>query len=127
MSVNGHFLLGDVMCVPILYQEGMEQFYNALADVIIQKDFGLYLGHGIEEDILHPELLLFEEALCGEVYDTQLELLLEYVAERGYCIVMNFSAADIVHGNVAVKIKDRWFAFGECINQSARESQEGNT
>ncbi len=93
------------MRFPIHYQEGIEKFYNTLADLIVQKDFDLYLGHGIEEDILHPELLLFEDTICGEVYDTQLELLLEYAAERGYRIVMNFYASDVVIGNVVVRIR----------------------
>lgn len=113
------------MCNWILYQQRMEEFYNTLADVIIQKNCCVWLGPGVEEDIPYPELLLFEETVCGEVYDDQLESLLQYVAERGYRIVMNFHAPDVVLGNVAVKIHDKWFAFGECINQSARESQWG--
>jgi len=103
----------------------MEEFYNAFAEVIMQKNCYIRLDQGVEEDVLYPELLLFEETVCGEVYDTQLEELLGYVAKRGYRIAMNFYAPDVVLGNVAVKIRDRWFAFGECINQSARESQEG--
>jgi hypothetical protein len=103
----------------------MEQFYDALADVILQKDFCLWLDHGVEEDILYPELFLFDTTLCGDVYDDQLESLLEDVAERGYRIIMNFHASDVVLGNVAVKIRDRWFAFGECINQGVREKWEG--
>jgi len=113
------------MCVPILYQQGMEQFYNTLADVIIQKNCYVWLGPGVEEDILYPEVLLFEETVCGDVYDDQLESLLQCVAERGYRLVMNFHAPDVVLGNVAVKIKDRWFAFGECRNEAAREPLEG--
>jgi transcription initiation factor IIE alpha subunit len=103
----------------------MEEYYNTLADVLFQKDYCAWLGPGVEEDILHPEVVLFEMTLCGELYDDQLEQLLGYVAERGYRIIMNFHAPDVVLGNVAVKIHEKWFAFGECINQSTRESQEG--
>ena len=109
----------------VFYQQKMEQFYNALADVIVQKNFyAVWLDNGVEEDVLYPELLLFEEAICGELHNSQLEELLEYVVEKGYRIMMNFYAPDVVLGNVAVKISDRWFAFGECINESARNSQE---
>jgi len=113
------------MCISIFYQQKMEQFYNVLADVIFLKNCYVRWDRGVEEDVLYPELLLFEETVSNEVYDSQLEALLGYMVERGYKIVMNFYAPDIVLGNVAVKIHDRWFAFGECINQGARESQEG--
>jgi len=106
----------------VFYQQKMEQFYSALAEVIREKNYGLYwLDDGVKGDILYPELLLFEETICGELHNFELEEFLEYVVEKGYRIMMNFYAPDVVLGNVAVKIHDRWFAFGECRNESQEE------
>lgn len=113
------------MCDVLLYEQKMEQFYNTLADVMILKNCCVRLGPGVEDDIVYPEVLLFDTTLSGEVYDDQLESLLQDAAERGYRIVKNFHASDVVLGNVSVKINDKWFAFGECINQSTKESHEG--
>jgi len=104
------------MCDWIFYQQKMEQFYNAMADVIMQKNYYALIDDSVEEDIICPELLLFEEDVCVEPTESQLEEFLEYVVEKGYRIVMNFYAPDVVLGNVAVKIHDKWFAFGQCRN-----------
>lgn len=113
------------MCISVFHQQKMEEFYNALTDVIIQKNCYIRLGPGVEEDVLYPEVLLFDTTIFSEIVEDQLEPLLQCVAARGYRIVMNFYESEVVLGNVAVKINDKWFAFGECINQGARESWEG--
>jgi len=110
----------------LFYQEKMEQFYNVMADVIVQKNYDAWIDHGVEVAIHYPELFLFEESICGGPYDTELEELLGYVVERGYRIVMNFCAPGMVLGSIAVRIRDKWFAFGECRNEGARESEEGH-
>jgi len=103
------------------HQLKMEQFYDALASVIREKNYCVWLDSYLEEGFPNPEWLLFEESVCGEPYDTELEEFLGYVVEKDYRIVMNFYAPDVVLGNVAVKINGRWFAFGECRNENPEE------
>ncbi|MGB9756272.1 MAG: hypothetical protein ACPLVJ_00615, partial [Candidatus Bathyarchaeales archaeon] len=46
--------------------------------------------------------------------------LLRQLARKGWQIIINFMARDCILGNVAVKIGDKWFAFGQ-----ARKDENG--
>jgi hypothetical protein len=47
-----------------------------------------------------------------------LQKVLRELEEKGYEIVFNFTAADALLGNLAVRIRDNWFAIGECTKDS---------
>jgi len=99
------------------YQQRMEQFYMEMAKVMKEQNHGFWLeGYGILQN--QPiEEILFEQGfyVAPSDYEPTHEML-ETLTERGYPIVMNFYAPDVILGNLAVKIKDRWFAFGQCKN-----------
>lgn len=76
-----------------------------------------------EPFVLHPEieLVVFEDILYSDPNDPEpVHELLKTLACRGWQITMNFMASDCLLGNVAVKIGDKWFAFGQC-----RKDEEG--
>jgi len=99
------------------YQQRMEQFYMEMAKVMKEQNHGFWLeGYGILQN--QPiEEILFEQGfyVAPSDYEPTHEML-ETLTERGYLIVMNFYAPDVILGNLAVKIIDRWFAFGQCKN-----------
>jgi len=99
------------------YQQRMEQFYMEMAKVMKEKNHGFWLeGFGTLEN--QPiEEILFEQGFYIDPNDYEpTHEMLETLTERGYPIIMNFYAPDVILGNLAVKIKDRWFAFGQCKN-----------
>ena len=99
------------------YQQRMEQFYIEMAKVMKEKNHGFWLeGYGTLKD--QPiEEILFEQGFYVNPNDYEsTHEMLETLTERGYPIVMNFYAPDVILGNLAVKIIDRWFAFGQCKN-----------
>ena len=99
------------------YQQRMEQFYMEMAKVMKEKNHGFWLeGFGTLEN--QPiEEILFEQGFYIDPNDYEpTHEMLETVAKRGYPIVMNFYAPDVILGNLAVKIIDKWFAFGQCKN-----------
>ena len=99
------------------YQQRMEQFYMEMAKVMKEKNHGFWLeGFGTLEN--QPiEEILFEQGFYVDPNDYEpTHEMLETVAKRGYPIIMNFHAPDVILGNLAVKIKDKWFAFGQCKN-----------
>jgi len=85
--------------------------YKKVSDEELRRMYG--------DDIPSPEWL-FEYYLR---YRDPWEFVrtLRHVAEKGYEIAMNFYASDVILGNVAVKIDDKWFAFGECRNEGKFE------
>ena len=99
------------------YQQRIEQFYIEMAKVIKERNHGFWLeGYGTLQN--QPiEEILFEQGFYIDPNDYEpTHKMLETVAKRGYPIIMNFHAPDVILGNLAVKIKDRWFAFGQCKN-----------
>jgi len=99
------------------YQQRMEQFYMEMAKVMKEKNHGFWLeGYGTLNN--QPiEEILFEQGFYIDPNDYEpTHEMLKTVAKRGYPIIMNFHAPDVILGNVAVKIKDKWFAFGQCKN-----------
>ena len=99
------------------YQQRMEQFYIEMAKVMKEKNHGFWLeGYGALKN--QPiEEILFEQGFYIDPNDYEpTHEMLETVAKRGYPIIMNFHAPDVILGNLAVKIKDKWFAFGQCKN-----------
>ena len=99
------------------YQQRMEQFYMEMAKVMKEKNHGFWLeGFGTLEN--QPiEEILFEQGFYIDPNDYEpTHEMLETVAKRGYPIIMNFHAPDVILGNLAVKLKDKWFAFGQCKN-----------
>ena len=102
----------------VAYQQGIEKFYSVIADVLREKGSMVSVGGSDYADVKDPDLLLFDVHLCYEPFGYMAELFLLDVMKRGYDVLMNFQAADVILGNVAVKIKDRWFAFGQCKNDS---------
>lgn len=105
----------------VYYQSRMEQFYNAMADVIFQKNYSIYLGERREVGIPYPEMFVFEESIYSEPYDDTVEEMLGHVVAKGFRIAMDFYAPDILNGNLTVKIRDKWFAFGDCRNENTKE------
>jgi hypothetical protein len=107
------------------YQRRIEEFYNDLIDVFWRNRFGLYTDPCKDEPyIVKPdiELIVFEDILYGDPYDSEpMEKLLSHLAEKGWQIIMNFMAQDCLLGNVAVKIGDKWFAFGQCRKNEDNE------
>ena len=99
------------------YQQRMEQFYTEMAKVMKEKNHGFWLeGYGALND-QQIEEILFEQGFYVDPNDYEpTHEMLETVAKRGYPIIMNFYAPDVILGNLAVKIKERWFAFGQCKN-----------
>jgi len=99
------------------YQQRMEQFYIEMAKVMKEKNHGFWLeGFGTLEN--QPiEEILFEQGFYVDPNDYEpTHEMLETLTERGYPIIMNFYAPDVILGNLAVKIIDKWFAFGQCKN-----------
>lgn len=102
------------------YEQRIRQFYKVLAEVAVEK-YGILIDFEKEEAYhykwdLPSSKWLFEDFLAGE----DIEALLSSVRERGYNILMNFYAPDVIHGNVVLKINDKWFAIGECINKEGK-------
>jgi hypothetical protein len=56
-------------------------------------------------------------------YDDSIEIMLGFMVKKGYEIMMNFLEKDVILGNVAVKLGDRWFAFGQCRNDIEENEQ----
>jgi len=106
------------------YQQKMDEFYGDLLDVWRSGPFQICSGVSMEEPyVLHPdmELVLFEEVLHVDPNDPEpLHELLRRLTEKGWEIIINFMARDCILGNVAVKIGDKWFAFGQ-----ARKNEDG--
>jgi hypothetical protein len=103
----------------LFFQQKMEEFYRNLVDVMIQNGSCLWTDScEYEEFIDDHDLLVFEDALHGMPYDDSNELLLKCLVKKGYEILMNFQGNDVLLGNVVVKLGDKWFAFGECKNDS---------
>jgi len=101
----------------VFYQHKMEQFYSDLVDTMIQHGFYLWVEDStVEEFIDDHDLLVFENALYKMPYDDSIEIMLGFMVKKGYEIVLNFLEKDVILGNVAVKLGDRWFAFGQCNN-----------
>lgn len=102
----------------LYYQKRMEDFYDDLLAVWRSGPFEICANMSEDEPyILHPdmELVLFEEVLCSYPNDPYfIHELLRQVAEKGWQIILNFMAPDCLLGNVAVKVGDKWFAFGQC-------------
>ena len=99
------------------YQQRMEQFYMEMAKVMKEKNQSFWLeGYGPLQN--QPiEEILFEQGFYVDPNDYEpTHEMLETLTERGYPIIMNFYAPDVILGNLAVKIKDKWFAFGQCKN-----------
>ena len=104
-------VLSDVW---LAYQEGIERFYDELAELLRKEGSMVYTERNDPEDVLNPELLLFNEHLCYDPNDDTAEEFLEEMEKKGYVIRMNFQARDAIIGNVVVKIENKWFAFGQC-------------
>lgn len=100
----------------LIYQQGIEKFYNDFAQVLTEIPSMIAVGSSDYEDVHDPDLLLFDTHFCYEPFDYQAEEFLSEMIKKGYEIVMNFQAEDVILGNVAVRIKDKWFAFGRCKN-----------
>ena len=99
------------------YQQRMEQFYMEMAKVMKEQNHGFWLeGYGTQKN--QPiEEILFEQGFYVDPNDYEpTHEMLETLTERGYPIIMNFHAPDVILGNLAVKIIDKWFAFGQCKN-----------
>jgi hypothetical protein len=99
------------------YQRKIEDFYDDLAEAF--KKLGVnafYEGSSLIEEIEDPDLLVFEQNTSYEPYDNQAEEFLQEMLKKGYEILLNFQAPDVILGNVVVKIGDKWFAFGQCKN-----------
>lgn len=109
MAINGDWLA---------YQQGLEKFYDDFAKLLREEGSMVYTERDDPQDIMNPELLLFNEHFCYDPNDDTAEELLRAMAKKGYKICMHFQEPDVIIGNVAVKIKDRWFAFGQCRNDS---------
>jgi len=99
------------------YQQRMEQFYMEMAKVMKEKNHGFWLeGYGTLRNQPIEEILL-EQGFYVDPNDYEpTHEMLETLTERGYPTIMNFHAPDVILGNLAVKIIDRWFAFGQCKN-----------
>ena len=99
------------------YQQRMEQFYMEMAKVMKEKNYGFWLeGYGTLKNQPMEEIL-FEEGFYIDPNDYEpTHEMLETLTERGYPIIMNFHDPDVILGNLAVKIIDKWFAFGQCKN-----------
>ncbi|MEM3785878.1 MAG: hypothetical protein QXZ59_00670 [Nitrososphaeria archaeon] len=107
------------------YQRRMEEFYNDLLDVLRSGRF-IFCDEIREEEpyILQPdtELIVFEEVLTGDPYDSESMFeLLGCLVRRGWQIKMNFMSRNCLIGNVVVKIGEKWFAFGQCRRNDYEE------
>lgn len=127
----------------VVYQLQMEQFYYDLAKMFKEKKWQVLSDGGGSEKMHRTHLLLFNQTLCEDarhengkpatlwflkkkdftnttVYDpvraSDFAELLASMKSKGYHIVMNFHAEDVVLGNVTVEIHNKWFAFGRCMN-----------
>lgn len=96
----------------------MEQFYTDLADIVKKEWSMLYFEGFSEVDYIdEPDLLVYEDILCSEPCTDANNVTLLQLIHKGYKILMNFQGPNINIGNIVVKIKNAWFAFGECLNK----------
>jgi len=127
----------------VIYQLQMEQFYYDLAKMFKEKNWQVLSDSEGSEKMHRAHMLLFNQILCEDawhaktkaatlwflkrkdftittVYDpagsSDFVELLASMKSKGYNIIMNFYAEDVVLGNVAVEIHNKWFAFGQCMN-----------
>jgi hypothetical protein len=99
------------------YQQKMEQFYNEMAQVMRTRNFCLWLeDHGYLEEAPLDEALFEEVGYVDPADPYDFHDFLESMVEIGYRIMMDFYAPDVILGNIAVKLGDKWFAFGQCKN-----------
>jgi hypothetical protein len=95
----------------------MEHFYDDLAEVLKKEGVIAFCeATAAQEEVDNPDLLVFDQGMEFEKHDNQGEELLQGMLKEGYEILLNFQAADVILGNVVVKLEDRWFAFGQCRN-----------
>jgi len=100
------------------YQEGIEKFCDDLAELLRKEGSMVYTELDEPQDVSNPELLLFNEHLSYDPNDDSAEDFLKEMVKDGYKICVNFQAGDAIVGNVAVKIGNKWFAFGRCQKAS---------
>jgi hypothetical protein len=106
-------------CDLLSYALKLEKFYSDLVDAMILNGSCLWAeGSEVEEFIDDHDLLVFEQSLNGMPYDDSNEKLLGLMVKKGYRIILNFQEPDIILGNIALKIDDKWFAFGQCKNDA---------
>jgi hypothetical protein len=102
------------------YQRKLERFYDDLIDVFWRNHFAFWTKAC--EDLNEPyipkpdvELIVFEDVIHTYPNDQRfMDELLAHLAKKDWQMIMNFMAPDCLLGNVAVKLGDKWFAFGQC-------------
>ncbi|MGA2681871.1 MAG: hypothetical protein ABSF44_08740 [Candidatus Bathyarchaeia archaeon] len=107
----------------------IEEFYSRLSDASKREGYAIdfLMGTAVPLDKTGPpdeldELGRLNSArLRPEDYNINIfledsDFLLKTLTDlkEAYKLVFNFTAADCILGNVAVRIEDEWFAIGEC-------------
>lgn len=100
----------------LYYAKCMDKFYNEMAETMMEMGFSIWSGHWFDEASM-DEVLFEETAYVDPADPCDIHKMLEHmVTKKDYKIVLNFYAPDVLNGNVTVKLKDKWFAFGRCRN-----------
>lgn len=98
-------------------QRMMEQFYQDFVETMRRMGAHLWTdAFNVEDPIDDIDLIVFEETLESIEFDDSFEELLRRLNGKNYQFRFNFQASDAILGNVVVRLGDRWFAFGSCVN-----------